>query len=189
LTSEHDTPTRSDAGDQRARWMALAQQGDQAAYAQLLEDLDRYVRRVLRGQMRPGEDLDDASQEVLLTMHRAMRTYDASRPFEPWFHALVRHALASMRRRRRREPATDPMGDEGLAVVGSRDSGTADIARAVDAALERLPPAQRDAVRLLKLDGLSVDEAAERIGISPGNLRVRAHRGYQALRRLLGFGE
>ena len=53
-------------------------------------------------------------------------------------------------------------------------------------ALETLPDAQRQAVVLLKLEGLSVAEAAERIGITPGAVKLRAHRGYRALRDVLG---
>lgn len=167
--------------------MALAQQGDREAYRDLLLDLDRYVRRVFRAQLWPGEDLDDACQEALLTLHRAIKTYDPTRPFNPWFHALARHALASMRRRGQRVPVFEPMGEEALKTVASDSSGDADVAGAVQAALARLPPKQREAVQMLKVDGLSVEEAAARVGISAGNLRIRAHRGYRALKALLGL--
>lgn len=189
MTRDDEADRPSSAAARRAAWMALAQQGDRAAYDRLLEDLDGYVRRVLRSQMWSGEDLDDACQEVLLTLHRAIRTYDPSRPFNPWFHALARHALVSMRRRRRREPVLDAMGEDALRVAASSELGDADVAGLVDAALERLPGGQREAVRMLKVEGLSVDEAARRAGTSPGNLRVRAHRGYRTLKALLGSRE
>ena len=53
-------------------------------------------------------------------------------------------------------------------------------------ALDTLPGAQRQAVTLLKVKGLSVAEAAQEAGVSPGALKLRAHRGYKALRDLLG---
>jgi RNA polymerase sigma-70 factor (ECF subfamily) len=52
-------------------------------------------------------------------------------------------------------------------------------------ALLTLPPAQRQAVELLQVQGLSVVEAAARAGVSPGALKVRAHRGYRAMRARL----
>ncbi len=60
------------------------------------------------------------------------------------------------------------------------------ISRGLVRALDRLPESQREAVTLLKLEGLSVKEAALRAGVSPGALKLRAHRGYNALRDLLG---
>ena len=53
-------------------------------------------------------------------------------------------------------------------------------------ALAELPAQQREAVVLTKLDGKSVAEAAEIAGTTIGAMKVRAHRGYEALRRLLG---
>ncbi len=55
----------------------------------------------------------------------------------------------------------------------------------LEGALASLPGSQRKAVELLHVEGLSVAEAAERVGVSPGALKVRAHRGYRALRALL----
>ncbi|TMB56972.1 MAG: hypothetical protein E6J60_05265 [Deltaproteobacteria bacterium] len=51
-------------------------------------------------------------------------------------------------------------------------------------ALDRLPPTHREAIELVKLQGLSTEAAAARVGTTPGALRVRAHRAYSALRRL-----
>jgi RNA polymerase sigma-70 factor (ECF subfamily) len=52
-------------------------------------------------------------------------------------------------------------------------------------ALVALPPGQRQAVELLQVQGLTVAEAAVRAGVSPGALKVRAHRGYRAMRARL----
>jgi RNA polymerase sigma-70 factor (ECF subfamily) len=55
----------------------------------------------------------------------------------------------------------------------------------LEQALEQLSPAQRQAFILLKIDGLSLAAAAPRAGTTVGALKVRAHRAYRALRRLL----
>ena len=66
-------------------------------------------------------------------------------------------------------------------------AGDADPARPrLAEALDRLPPAQREAFEMLQLEGLSVAAAAARVGITTGALKVRAHRAYKALRALLG---
>jgi DNA-directed RNA polymerase specialized sigma24 family protein len=55
-------------------------------------------------------------------------------------------------------------------------------------ALQQLPEAQRTAVVLTKLSGKSISEAADIAGISVGAMKVRAHRGYEMLRKLLKGG-
>jgi RNA polymerase sigma-70 factor (ECF subfamily) len=59
------------------------------------------------------------------------------------------------------------------------------LSPALSEALSTLPVKQREAVKLLHIDQLSVAEAAARAGTSPGALKVRAHRGYTALRKRL----
>ena len=59
----------------------------------------------------------------------------------------------------------------------------------IEAALESLPERQREVVRALKLRDESVKEISERLGMSQSAVKVTAHRGYKALRRLLGGKE
>ena len=60
-----------------------------------------------------------------------------------------------------------------------------DLEERISQALAELPSKQREAVELIQVQGLSVAEAALRAGVSPGALKVRAHRGYRALRARL----
>jgi RNA polymerase sigma-70 factor (ECF subfamily) len=64
----------------------------------------------------------------------------------------------------------------------------AEITRRVHEALAQLPAAQREVVELHKLAGLSMAEISERLQIREGAVRVRAHRAYKALARVLGPG-
>ena len=55
----------------------------------------------------------------------------------------------------------------------------------LEEALARLPDQQRQAFSMVKLEGMSIEQAANRAGISVGALRVRAHRAYKALKKLI----
>ena len=78
---------------------------------------------------------------------------------------------------------------EDADAVTKFDFTAGELAPELRRALEELPATQREAVELIQLRGLSVAEAALEAGISPGALKVRAHRGYVALRkRLKGRG-
>ncbi|HET9062038.1 MAG TPA: sigma-70 family RNA polymerase sigma factor, partial [Candidatus Binatia bacterium] len=126
---------------------------------------------------------EDVTQDVLLTMHRVRHTYDPERPFEPWLFAIARSRLIDHLRRRRRVSAMEILTDNlpELAVTSSAET-------AGDAAfeiLDRLPATQREAFSMLKLEGLTTEEAARRAGVSVSALKVRAHRAYKALRKAL----
>ncbi|MEN8160234.1 MAG: RNA polymerase sigma factor [Myxococcota bacterium] len=166
--------------------MIAAQGGDRAAYAALLEELLPFVRRRLSAQLGGDPAADDVTQQVLLSVHRARHTFRGERGFSPWLNAIVRNAAISWRRGQSRELARrDDSEVEALeaAPVAIADHGRS---RQLQRALERLPVKQREAIVLLKLEGLTIAEAARRAQVSQGAIKLRAHRGYRALRQLLG---
>ncbi len=161
--------------------MVGAQGGDEEAYRQLLTDLRPSLLRVLRRYASAPEELEDLVQDVLLSVHRARHTYDPSRPFEPWLFAVARYeAWAHLKRRAKRQ--SREVLDEDFSMHPAE--ATASMTQ-LDAALRQLPPKQRDAVRLLKVEGLSLEAAAAESGTTIGAMKVRAHRAYRALRGLL----
>jgi len=163
--------------------MASAQAGDHEAYRALLDDVSAMLRAFLRRRLPDSEEAADVTQDVLLTVHRARHTYDPARPFEPWLFAIVRHVLVDHLRKRGRAARVEVVADGTLPEVAAPEAdASADLLRQ---ALDRLPPAQREAFEMLKLEGLSVDVAAARAGASPGALKVRAHRAYKTIRTLL----
>jgi RNA polymerase sigma-70 factor, ECF subfamily len=176
------TERPTDEPGRRARWMERAQRGDAEAYRLLLESISRDLRGFLRSRIRDPAETEDVLQEVLLTVHRARHTYDPARPFEPWVYAIARNAAVnwfrSSRTRRRLEDATAAEREAAGESLG-------DVA--LEDALGILPDNQREALEMVKIEGLSMAQAARRAGVSEGALRVRIHRAYRALReRLLG---
>lgn len=166
--------------------MVRAQAGDQQAYRALLEDVRDGVGAFLRRRLANPDDVADVLQETLLTVHRARHTYDPARPFDAWLFAIARHALVDHVRRTARRAAHELPGELPFDHPAPDEIGGAgDLADA----LARLPPAQREAFQMLKLDGLSVQAAAERAGTTPGALKVRAHRAYKMIQALLGRGD
>jgi RNA polymerase sigma-70 factor (ECF subfamily) len=177
-----------DAKERRAQWMERVQAGDHDAYRALLEDVSAELRGFLRRRLRDAQEVEDVVQEILLTVHRARHTYDPSRPFEPWLMAIARHAAVDAFRRERRRGRWERLAEDDTPVEGSTEDRAGELS--IAAAFARLPDQQREALEMVKLEGLSVEEAAARSGVSEGALRVRIHRGYRALRaRLLGENE
>jgi len=164
----------------RMRWMEQVQRGDGDAYRALLDDVAPSLTAFLRSRT-PAADLEDVYQEVLLAVHRARHTYDPRRPFEPWLFAIARFVAVSYIRRRARvrcEVLVDVTPD---VTGGDEGAGTHQIAEA----LRGLSPTEREAIQLLQVEGLTCEQAAVRMGTTPGAAKVRGHRAYKALRRLL----
>jgi len=172
--------------------MAASQRGDRAAYEKLLLELLPYVRSQVAARIGDASEREDIVQNVLISLHRARHTYRAERRFGPWLRAIVRNASIDwLRARARRLPDAPDADVETLADPSPQAVWPGDDALSpeLEGALAALPASQRQAVVLIHLEGLSVAEAAERAGTSPGALKVRAHRGYRALRARLGSRE
>jgi RNA polymerase sigma-70 factor, ECF subfamily len=174
-------------GDDFAARMLAAQAGDQDTYRSLLEDLQPLLHSYLKRRLRDEEAVADVCQDVLLTMHRVRHTFEPGRAFEPWFYSIARSRFIDHLRRRRRRGDLEVASEEGPESVAQQQAfGWEQFLEL----LESLPSAQREAFAMLKLEGLTVEEASARAGVTPGALKVRAHRAYSTLRRaLLGSEE
>lgn len=180
--------------DDDAHWaaqMLRAQDGDKVAYHQLLEAIAPYVRAIARRYLGRDEDVEDAVQEVLLVVHGIRHTFERGRPFKPWLGTIAsRRCIDLLRRRSHRaqheqgSPADfddHAHGDYGPEDTLARHHDAHRVRRAVDA----LPPRQRDAVALLRLQELSLSEASAHSKQSVGSLKVACHRAMTSLQRAL----
>ncbi|MDA8108901.1 MAG: sigma-70 family RNA polymerase sigma factor [Betaproteobacteria bacterium] len=171
--------------------MARSQAGDRLAYRRLLEDVAPYLRALALERLHDRGDAEDAVQDALLTVHALRHTYDPARPFGPWLVTIARRRIIDVLRRRGRARSRETALDaehETFAAPGTNLGEAAADAGALREALERLPAGQRRALRLLKLEEMSLREAALASGKSVAALKVLTHRGLKRLRQLLGEG-
>ena len=168
--------------------MAHAQAGEQEAYRRLLKEITPYVRSLAAKCHRDARDIEDSVQDVLLTVHAIRHTYDPSRPFGPWLVAIANRRISDRLRRHGRVAAHEsPLGDEHetFADPAANHQDRVSTARTLEQAIERLPHGQREAIRLLKLQQMSLKEAAAALGTSVAALKVATHRAMKSLRRLV----
>jgi RNA polymerase sigma-70 factor, ECF subfamily len=163
--------------------------GDAAAYHAFLRELSAHLRAFLRKRLaRLPDDVEDLVQETLLAVHNQRHTYESDQPLTAWVHAIARYKLVDLLRRRAgREAMNEPLDDE-LAVFASSDTEAADARRDVAKLLERLPERQRLPIQYMKLEGLSVIEAARATGMSESAVKVGVHRGLKALAAMIRGG-
>jgi RNA polymerase sigma-70 factor (ECF subfamily) len=166
----------------RGKLMERVQQGDADAYRALLDEVGPALRGFLARRTRDVADLQDVYQDTFLALHRARHTYEPGRSFDAWFFGIARHVAVTHFRRSAARTRREVLGDgPASAVAGAEDGLEWRLRRALD----RLPPAQKEALQLLRIRGLTADEAAEAANTTAGAIKVRAHRAFKTLRRLL----
>lgn len=172
--------------------MVLVQGGDARAYDRLLRAILPFLRGVVRRRIADPAEAEDAVQDALLTLHQLRAAYEPGRPLRPWLAAIAeRRAIDRLRRHGRRQGRETPIEDFGETLAApAANEGEARVASAeLRAAVAELPPAQRTALGLAKLQDLPLAEASARSGMSVGALKVATHRAVKALRRRLGAEE
>jgi len=158
--------------------------GDGAAYAGLLRKLQTHLRAYYLRRLGRAADAEDLLQETLIAMHTRRATYDPTRPFTAWVHAIARYKLIDYFRRTRRR-AEEPLDDPDL-LFGSEEANAAEAHLDVERLLHTLPAKTQKLIRDVKIEGLSTAEAAAKHGLSESAVKVGVHRGLKSLAGQIG---
>jgi RNA polymerase sigma factor (sigma-70 family) len=158
------------------RLMAAAQNGERHVYDKLLRELDVWLRGYYRGRLSPPA-ADDARQDTLLAIHTNRFLYVQSGSFGAWVAGIARHKWIDRIRETSRF-ASGSLHDD----IAVEDHGrAANSAISVDRLLSHLKSAQADVIRLVKLQGLSIEDASGITGQSAALVKVNVHRGLKKL--------
>jgi RNA polymerase sigma factor (sigma-70 family) len=164
------------ADEEWSSLMAAAQRGDIGCYRRLLGELQPWLRRYFARRLPPAV-VDDAVQDTLIAIHEKRHTFDPARPFGPWLAAIARYKWID-RLRALKRMAAEPLGDD----LATADHGSAVLSATIlNELLGGLKPAQADAIRLVKIQGFSIEEAAAQTGQSTSLVKVNIHRGLARL--------
>lgn len=158
--------------------------GESRAHRALLVALLPVLRRYFARKVSNDADVEDLVQMTLIAVHERGDTYDPARPFGPWLFAIARYKMVDQFRRTRSYVGLDDISE----IADEHDFGEAVTARLdVEAQLATLSSKQAAAVRAIRIEGLSVAEAAARDGLSQSDVKISVHRGLKALaKRVLG---
>ncbi|MEZ5710831.1 MAG: sigma-70 family RNA polymerase sigma factor [Blastomonas sp.] len=150
--------------------------GDRKSYALLLAECQKWLERYYARKIAPSA-LDDLVQETLISVHRKRASYDPERPFLPWLAAIGRYRwIDHLRKVYRRDEGEL---NEELHAAPEDDSVTDRLS--LETLLATLPEGQAEVIRLVKITGLSIVEAAEQTGQSESLVKVNIHRGIKKM--------
>ncbi len=168
------------------RWRDLATQaqgGNAAAYRSLLSELVPMIRRAIVKSLPNPQNADDVVQEILMSVHKALHTYDPHRPFWPWIHAIIQFRKADYLRQYYAQHDNSKLSlddpDTPDYLITSGPNGTI---KDIEDAFEALPDQQKKVVELMKIKGYSAEEVSQKTGMSVSAVKVSAHRALQKIK-------
>ena len=166
-------------------------------FAILLARYRRYVGKIVAGIV-PAEMIPDLAQEIFVEAYTSLAAFNPRSSFKKWLAGIAVHRCYDYwrQRYRRREVPFSALGEEhlqwveGVQAARARDrfavgEGRKEAAEILQWAMAGLTAEDRMVLTLVHLEGFSVQEAAEALGWSQVNVRVRAHRSRQKLRKRL----
>ena len=168
-----------------AHLMGSSQKGDQQAYTVLLTEVQLWLERFFYRRCA-AKEIDDLVQEVLMAVHNKRATYDPSRPFLPWLAAIARYRSVDHLRRVYRN-AEEALEDYDAPQDGEEEAVMARLS--LDRMFGQIPQKQAEVIELVRIEGLSIHEAAKRSGQSEAAVKVNIHRGLKKLSALVEKAE
>ncbi len=162
--------------------------GDKSAFGPLFARHEKYLYAVALRTTGDPEDAADALQDAYLSIMRTAVGFRADASVQCWMHRIVVNAAFDrIRRRKHHDTRPLPESDDSLAERGDDDfTETVDLRLSIGRALDVLPADQRAAIIAIDFEGRSVGETARALGVAPGTVKSRCHRGRHKLALVLG---
>ncbi len=166
--------------------LLLASNGDGQANPGFLPRRSVHLRAYFRRRLAAfPDDVEDLVQETLLALHNQRHTYRPSERLTPWLYAIARYKLVdSLRAHSPRRAVEEPIDDETAdSAFFAQDTNASEARRDLLKLLETLPDRFRLPLVQVKLEGLTVVEAALRLNMSESAVKIGIHRGLKVLAR------
>ena len=197
LADARVTPVAGAASGPRAEESARihrAQQGDVSAFEELVRAHQKRVLSIVAGILRWNEDVEDISQQVFLKVFLALKRFDGRSSFSTWLYKIaVNETYDYLRKKKARKlvyEADLSMEQEerlSAAVPDQRHAAADDRSeaqQAVERLLAELSPEERLMIILKEVEGYSVEEISEALGINQNTVKVRMFRARRRLTEL-----
>ncbi len=168
--------------------IARACQGDQRAFAEIVEAHREPVFRLAYLLLGDPDDAEDVAQETFLRAYHALDRFDVSRPLRPWLLQIAANQARNRRRSlgrylgalKRFAQYKEPDGPDTEAISDGRLQS-----QMLWQAIRRLSRADQEILYLRHFLELPVDETAASLNISQGTVKSRLHRAHQRLRAVI----
>jgi RNA polymerase sigma-70 factor (ECF subfamily) len=166
--------------------------GDGAALSALYRRYVSAIYRFILAQVRDAQDAEDLCSETFARMLRGIDGFRGQASFKNWLYQIARNAVRNHRRAagyRRSVPLTRHLkAPADMEVMGASGEDTGKLAQVL-ALLKPLPPRYRQVLELRFLEGRTIGETAEQMGITVANVKVLQHRALKKAAAVMEEGE
>ncbi|HVW86786.1 MAG TPA: sigma-70 family RNA polymerase sigma factor [Bryobacteraceae bacterium] len=159
--------------------IARVRRGDIEAFNHLVSRWEKRVFNYLLRLTGNPDDSLDLSQDVFLKAYQNIRKLDDTARFGPWLFRIAHNEAYSLFRKRRPEVDSE---DANFIEREAAPGIAPDLSVAVNVALDRLNPEQREAVVLKVYQGFKFDEMAEILGIPVSTIKSRLYTALDLLK-------
>jgi len=170
--------------------------GDELAWEMLVRRYQSRIFGIAYSYVRDGDEARDLAQDIYVRIYRHLDGCRDPERFLPWMIRIARNAcIDHLRRRKARPPARDIPADEALRLVSSDEAPDEELVRKerlhiVDLALDRLSRINREMILLKDMQGLSLEDISDMLGLPLGTVKSRSSRARielaKEVQRLLG---
>jgi len=161
--------------------------GDQAAFNDLMAAHEDRVFAVCLRMLRDREAALDATQETFITVFRKVGSFAGKSAFSTWLYRVaVNTCYDSLRRQKRHRADPLPEHHDPPDRTSGDEIAAAELRPDIEPALMEVPIEFRSAIVLVDLEGLSLQDAAEALGVAVGTVKSRLFRGRRLLAESLG---
>jgi RNA polymerase sigma-70 factor (ECF subfamily) len=177
------------------------QEGDKAAFGELVEKYQRKVFTIALSMVKNPEDAMDMAQDAFIKVHRYIGNFQGSSSFYTWLYRIVVNLCIDHLRRTGKHISMDfdeKIGnkdqlDQESSVMSTRlDTnpskmlGRKELADHIREAVDALPPYHRAVIVMREIEGMSYAEMAKAMKVSKGTIMSRLHHARHKLQRTLG---
>jgi RNA polymerase sigma-70 factor, ECF subfamily len=157
--------------------------GDDEAFAELVRRHKRKIFGIAARFARNDAELNDICQEIFVKAYQKLKSFRGEAPFEHWVSRIAVHSCYDFLRAMRHD--RENVSLDGIEIGVRPDTSAKDASELLQWAMARLSADQRLVITLLELEERSVRETAGLTGWSESNVKVRAFRARQELKKIL----
>ena len=172
-----------------------AQKGDKAAFELLVQRHQHRVFAVARGILKRQEDVEDIAQQVFVKAYFSLKRFDQRAAFSTWLYKITVNECWDLLRKKKARPLVyeSDLSEDQERQYGALDRAAADgpdtserlaMRQRLDRLLGELDSRDRSMLMLKEVEGFSVEEIAEMLGLNGNTVKVRL---FRARRRIVEF--
>lgn len=168
--------------DKWNEWMLASLNGDQSSYRQLLNSTQQWLSSYYKKRV-PLNMVDDLVQDCLMRLHSKRHTYDPQYHVGVWLAAIARYRLIDYWRKQKKYSEVELPEDGNLPeALWLREPEAHNLAgRDVELLLKNISPYQSLVIKMVKLNQMSIQDAASATGYSIAAVKVMIHRGLKKM--------